>query len=193
MDTITANTTTGTSTIISMSSIIAMTNPNISVLRPILILLCGMLLFNLPIVLYKLQLCIYGVLYFLFCFDKSVTANNKNTKPTYPCPESDTTSNNHNATVIIQQRKTIYFVRHGESTWNHTFNQGKHRKVYLFILGFIPGLVKAILYEIYLLLSGKMDRYDESVRLVFVLPFVDFVLCNRPYMKLKESILTFSI
>ena len=56
-------------------------------------------------------------------------------------------------------RKTIYFVRHGESTWNDTFNKGKQRSGFVFVLGFIPGLIKAILYELYLLLSGKLDRY----------------------------------
>ena len=56
------------------------------------------------------------------------------------------------------ERKTIYFIRHGESTWNDTFNKGQHRSALVFVLGFIPGLIKALAYELYLLLSGKLDR-----------------------------------
>ena len=69
-----------------------------------------------------------------------------------------TTTTNNTTTNTPIQRKTIYFVRHGESTWNDTFNKGKHRSVIVFVLGFIPNLIKALLYELYLLLSGKMDR-----------------------------------
>lgn len=57
------------------------------------------------------------------------------------------------------ERKTVYFVRHGESTWNDTFNKGSHRSAIAFAIGFVPGLVKALLYEIYIILSGKLDRY----------------------------------
>lgn len=119
-------------------------------LRPILILLCGMLLFNLPTVVYKIHLCVNGVLYFLFCWDKSFK------QPSDPASVFGPLMN-QNASVI--QHKTIYFVRHGESTWNDTFNKGSHRSVVRFILGFVPGLIKSLLYELYLLLSGKMDRY----------------------------------
>lgn len=63
------------------------------------------------------------------------------------------------------ERKTIYFVRHGESTWNDTFNKGKHRSALVFVLGFVPGIIKATVYELYLLLSGKMDSwfYDSPL------------------------------
>lgn len=63
------------------------------------------------------------------------------------------------------ERKTVYFVRHGESTWNDTFNKGSHRSALVFVIGFIPGLIKSVLYEIYLLLSGKLDSwfYDSPL------------------------------
>jgi hypothetical protein len=137
----------------------AMTAVSFISFRPIIILLCGMLLFNLPIFLYKLRLCINSILYLCFCYDKSYSkpltdpSTYFNT-PTTTNPTTATTSKND--TVI--RRKTIYFVRHGESTWNDTFNKGKHRSILVFVLGFIPNLIKAILYELYLLLSGKMDR-----------------------------------
>lgn len=65
------------------------------------------------------------------------------------------------------ERKTVYFVRHGESTWNDTFNKGSHRSAIVFAIGFVPGLVKAVLYELYLILSGKLDRSvnDTSISL----------------------------
>jgi len=119
----------------------------VSLIRPILILICGMLLFNLPTLLYKLRLAFKGILYLLFCNDK-----------TWKTPADP-------AKIFAQQSedkiqtKTLYFVRHGESTWNDTFNKGKHRSALVFIVGFIPGLIKAMFYELYLLLSGKMDSW----------------------------------
>lgn len=124
--------------------------------RPVIILLCGMLLFNLPIVLYKVRLFINSVLYICFCYDKSYKP--PLTDPSTYFNTATTTTNNNTTTSTPIQRKTIYFVRHGESTWNDTFNKGKHRSVIVFVLGFIPNLIKALLYELYLLLSGKMDR-----------------------------------
>jgi len=78
-------------------------------------------------------------------------------------------------------RKTIYFVRHGESTWNDTFNKGHHRSTLVFVLGFIPGLIKAVGYEIYLLLSGKLDRCLVSLCRVFVSLYdlLPFFLCSQ--------------
>merc|ERR1712113_705652 len=63
------------------------------------------------------------------------------------------------------ERKTIYLIRHGESTWNDTFNKGTHRSTLVFVLGWVPGLIKACLYELYLLLSGKFDSwfYDSPL------------------------------
>lgn len=56
------------------------------------------------------------------------------------------------------EKKTICFIQHGESTWNHTWNRGGHRIAAAFVVGFIPGLVKAMLCELHLILSGKIDR-----------------------------------
>ena len=118
------------------------------VLRSVLILVCGMLLFNLPTLLYKVRLFIRGILYFFFCWDKSFK------KP--PDPGSIFGPLLNQGKPI--EKKTIYFVRHGESTWNETFNKGGHRSAAVFLIGFVPGLIKALLYELYLLLSGKLDR-----------------------------------
>lgn len=118
-------------------------------LRPVLILVCGMLLFNLPTLVYKIRMVIRGIIYFFFCWDFSWK------KPQDP----GAIFGPHLSQGLPVERKTVYFCRHTESTWNDTFNKGKHRSTAMFVLGFIPGLAKAVLYEIYLLLSGKLDRY----------------------------------
>lgn len=119
-----------------------------SLARPVLILICGMLLFNLPTLLYKARLSFQGILYLMFCNDKTWK------KKRDPACVFDPLLKGDDSKI---ERKTIYFVRHGESTWNDTWNKG-HRSVQRFVLGFFPGLIKALLYELYLLLSGKMDR-----------------------------------
>jgi hypothetical protein len=116
--------------------------------RPIFILTCGMLIFNLPTLFYKLKLAILGILYLLFCNDKSWK------KPQDPASIFSPVLSSGGAVG----RKTVYFVRHGESTWNDTFNKGNHRSAASFAIGFIPGLIKACLFEYYLILTGKMDR-----------------------------------
>lgn len=115
--------------------------------RSVVILICGMLLFNLPTVIYKIRMFFTGILYFLFCWDKSWK------RPVDP----GSIFGPHLSQGLPVERKTIYFIRHGESTWNDTFNKG-HRSVAVFVIGFVPGLIKALLYELYLLLSGKLDR-----------------------------------
>ena len=117
-------------------------------LRSILILVCGMLLFNLPTVIYKIRLLILGIVYFFMCWDKSWK------KPADP----GSFFGPHLNQGLPVARKTIYFVRHGESTWNETFNKGSHRSMAVFVIVFIPGLIKSALYELYFLLSGKLDR-----------------------------------
>jgi len=115
--------------------------------RPIIILICAMLLFNLPTLLYKSRLAFGGVLYLLFCNDKK-----------WKKPEDPDEIFGPLLKEGKIQKKTLYLVRHGESTWNDTFNKGSHRSALVFALGFFPGLIKAVLYELYLVLSGKMDR-----------------------------------
>ena len=118
------------------------------VIRPVLILACGILMFNLPSLIYKIRLFLESFLYFFLCWDKSWK------KPQDP----GAIFGPHLSQGLPVERKTVYFVRHGESTWNDTFNKGKHRSALAFAIGFLPGLVKALLYEIYLLFAGKLDR-----------------------------------
>ena len=127
-----------------------------SFVRPALILLCAMLLFNLPTLIYKIGLFLRGTVYLLFCNDKSWKTPQDPSIVVNPILEKENDSSDYESVV---ERKTVYFVRHGESTWNDTFNKGSHRSQAAFAIGFVPGLIKSFLFESYLILSGKMDRY----------------------------------
>jgi len=127
--------------------------------RPILVLVCGMLLFNLPTCIYKMGLALRCLLYLLFCRDKAWK------KPQDPLLVFTPFLKDQKDRI---EQKTIYFVRHGESTWNDTFNKGKHRSTGQFVIGFIPGLAKALLYELYLILSGKLDSWFYDAPLSYL-------------------------
>jgi hypothetical protein len=45
-------------------------------------------------------------------------------------------------------KKTVVFLRHGESTWNDTFNKGDRKQV-AFLMGFMPNLFISLAYEWY--------------------------------------------
>jgi hypothetical protein len=116
--------------------------------RPFLIFVCVMSIFQLPILFYKFRMLVNSVLYFIFSWDKSWK----------PPQDPGSVFGPHLSKEMPVERRTIYFVRHGESFWNETFNKGSHRSWQQFAIGFIPGLIKALLYELYLLLTGKLDR-----------------------------------
>lgn len=59
--------------------------------------------------------------------------------------------------VTVVRKKTVIFLRHGESTWNDTFNKGD-RKTSAFLMGFVPGLIRSIATEWYFLVRGKSDE-----------------------------------
>jgi len=124
--------------------------------RPALILLCSMLLFNLPTLMYKIGMFFQGTMYLMFCNDKSWRKPQDPSIVVNPILEQENESTDYGRVV---ERKTIYFVRHGESTWNDTFNKGSHRSKAAFVIGYIPGLIKSLLFELYLILSGKMDSW----------------------------------
>lgn len=61
--------------------------------------------------------------------------------------------------------KTVIFLRHGESTWNDTFNQGD-RSTGKFLMGFLPNLLKAACTEWYFFVTGKSQEswfYDSPL------------------------------
>ena len=126
-------------------------------LRPFLLAVICFLVFNFYTVVHKAKLTFQGAAYLIFCNDK--------TWPKQPDPKSFFPNNDDKRKV---EKKTIIFVRHGESTWNDTFNKGPHRSASKFVIGFIPGLIKACTYEFYLLLAGKVDSwfYDSPLSLL---------------------------
>mmetsp|Transcript_7949 Transcript_7949/g.19900 ORF Transcript_7949/g.19900 Transcript_7949/m.19900 type:complete len:385 (-) Transcript_7949:792-1946(-) len=125
--------------------------------RPALVTLCGMLLFNLPTLVYKIGMFVRGIVYLLFCNDKKWKNPQDPFNVVGPVLKKETDGQSLDGYYL--ERKTIYFVRHGESTWNDTFNKGSHRSATVFAIGFIPGLIKSVLFELYLILSGKLDSW----------------------------------
>jgi hypothetical protein len=79
---------------------------------------------------------------------------------------ASTSSSSNSSSRPIVESKTIIFVRHGESNWNETFNKGSDRSKLQFILGFLPGLLKALFYEWYYAVSGRASSswfYDSPL------------------------------
>ena len=78
---------------------------------------------------------------------------------------SRSSNNNNDKNHAVFREKTILLIRHGESTWNDTFNAGDRNKL-LFILFFLPNLLYAILAELYFFISGKDSEswfYDSAL------------------------------
>lgn len=118
--------------------------------RPAMVLIAALLAWNLNVTILKAKLTIQGIVYLLFCNDKKW-------------------KNPDDPGLILKsaegvERKTVIFVRHGESTWNDTFNKGE-RSVLVFVLFYLPNMLKALLYESYLLLTGQIDSwfYDSPM------------------------------
>lgn len=137
--------------------------------RPFLLAISCFLVYNFGAALHKAKLTAQGIAYLIFCNDKSwpkqpdpkayfQNYNGKNSDDVNNGDDSGKDNGKGNGTSKIET-KTIVFVRHGESTWNDTFNKGPHRSAIVFALGFIPGLIKACLFEFYLLLAGKTDSW----------------------------------
>jgi len=78
----------------------------------------------------KAKMTAQGLLYMFFCKDKKW--------PKHPDPASFADAFRKPGV----KRKTVVFFRHGESTWNDTFNKGERQKKE-FIIGFVPGLIKS--------------------------------------------------
>lgn len=137
-------------------------------IRPLTLACICLLIFNASSVLQKLKLTLQGISYFFFCHDKSWKPQSDPFTVFEAALKKEAALKDSSGVVKgdpIISRKTIIFVRHGESTWNDTFNKGKHRSALVFALGFVPGLIKACLFEVYLVLSGKVDSwfYDSPL------------------------------
>jgi hypothetical protein len=126
-----------------------------SLTRPLL-LACVVTALTKPLAtLRKVSLFKTTIEYLLFCNDKKIKLPKDDPQNFFP-PDFQPTEGN---------MKTIIFVRHGESTWNDTFNRGDRSKL-SFILNFLPNLGKSIFYETYFLITGQENEswfYDSPL------------------------------
>jgi broad specificity phosphatase PhoE len=95
--------------------------------------------------------------------------NDKKWKKPPVDPESFFKENTNTTTQSQSQshcdKKTIILVRHGESTWNDTFNKGD-RSTFSFLIHFIPGVFKSMAMEWYFFVTGKAQEswfYDSPL------------------------------
>jgi hypothetical protein len=98
-------------------------------------------------------------------FETANTNSDPNNNNTDNKNDDDSNDNNIGSKNIIQ-KKTIIFVRHGESTWNDTFNKGNDRTTLQFVLYFLPNLLYALYMEYYFFLTGQSQEswfYDAPL------------------------------
>jgi hypothetical protein len=124
-----------------------------SLIRPLLVLTLVCALSNPGAAYRKLQLLVISLQFLILCNDKK-------------WKEAEDPANffkkKEDAKIT---RKTVIFVRHGESSWNDTFNKGDRGK-FKFILYFIPNMIYAIVVEWYFFVSGKANEswfYDSPL------------------------------
>jgi len=124
-----------------------------SLVRPFLLVTLLACLCNPTAALRKAKLFATTIQYLLLCNDKK-----------WKQPKEDPLSYFQDADAKVET-KTIVFVRHGESTWNDTFNRGGRPKM-SFILNFIPNLMYAACVEWYMFLTGQDEEswfYDSPL------------------------------
>ena len=117
--------------------------------RPLILVSLLCLLSNPAATIAKLQLFYKTFLYLAFCQDKKFKIPKEDASAHFPTDFGGTAP----AAVSIKS-KTLILIRHGESTWNDTFNPGG-RNIALFILCYIPNMIKAIAHEVYFFVAGK--------------------------------------
>jgi hypothetical protein len=120
-----------------------------SLIRPVITVSLGCVLLNPSAALRKGQLFVSTVTYLLLCNDKSWKKPKDDPSSFFEGLDDDRT------TAI--DKKTIIFVRHGESNWNETFNKGD-RPASQFLLYFLPNLAKAIAVEWYFWAAGHANE-----------------------------------
>lgn len=125
-----------------------------SIIRPVCLACLLACLWNPLATLRKIKLLVTAVKYLAGCHDKR-----------WKEPAKDPLSYFEDEGSLKVETKTIIFVRHGESTWNDTFNKGDRPSI-SFILNFIPNLMYSIYMEVYFLATGQADEswfYDSAL------------------------------
>jgi broad specificity phosphatase PhoE len=114
-----------------------------SLARPLLVVSVAYVLITHPAAAWrKLQYWVTAILYLIFTKDKQ-----------WKIPNEDPRQYFKDDSKI--ESKAIIFIRHGESTWNETFNKGSHRSKMKFIMGFVPNLLYALAVEYFFWLTGR--------------------------------------
>ena len=139
-----------------------------SIRRPLLLVSALCVLSDPASAMRKLRLVYVSVSYLLLCQDKKWKVPADVDPASYFPADlggSMKSSTTTTTTTTAYREKMVILIRHGESTWNDTFNPG-HRGRMSFCLLFVPNLVHAILAELYYFVSGK-DRdswfYDSPL------------------------------
>ena len=140
-----------------------------SIRRPLLLISILCLLTNPAATLRKLKLIYLSLTYLILCQDKQWKVPKEDDPADY-FPQ-DLGGNNHHvneetiSTTSSYREKKIILLRHGESTWNDTFNPGDRNK-FLFVLFFLPNLIKATMAELYYFVAGQDSEswfYDSPL------------------------------
>lgn len=121
--------------------------------RPFLLVSALCLLSNPGAALRKLRLLHTTVRYLALCKDKKfdVPASDP---ASFFTRELGGTAESRPGGVRSYAEKTVIMIRHGESTWNDTFNAGDRNKL-VFAALWLPNLLYALLVEGYYFVSGK--------------------------------------
>jgi len=125
-----------------------------SLYKPIIVVTLVVALAKPSAFLYKCTLFATTVQYLALCNDKKWTTPKEDPSPLFADAKEDEI-----------ESKTIVFVRHGESTWNDTFNKGDRSPI-AFVLNFVPNLLKSLAYEWYFFLTGQSNEswfYDSPL------------------------------
>ncbi|KAL7529334.1 hypothetical protein ACHAWF_002941 [Thalassiosira exigua] len=127
-----------------------------SLRRPLLLVAALCLLSNPGAACRKLKLIYVSFLYLALCKDKKWKVPRDKDPGSFFPPELGGTGGRDSAGNRFRE-KTIILIRHGESTWNDTFNAGDRNKAF-FALLFVPNLVYAVVVELYYFVSGRDDQ-----------------------------------
>lgn len=142
-----------------------------SLRRPLLLVMALCVLSNPGAAFRKLKLARVTFKYLLFCKDKKWKVPEDDPASHFPkelggtMSSSSSSSANAKGGIIRYREKTVILIRHGESTWNDTFNPGDRNKL-VFLSLYVPNMIYAVLVEAYFFVAGKESEswfYDSAL------------------------------
>lgn len=135
-----------------------------SLRRPFLLVSALCILSNPMAAIRKAKLFYVTFLYLIFCKDKKWKVPKDKDPASFFLPKFGGKASSTTVKASYKT-KTVILIRHGESTWNDTFNPGDRNKL-TFILFYIPNMLYAIAMETYFFISGKDSEswfYDSAL------------------------------